>query len=62
MKLPLLPDEIEINGVRLSGIALVQIISTITYPDPDRWYKFERKGNDVLVTVKYDEKPVEQPA
>jgi hypothetical protein len=43
---------LNLNGVRISGEAFAAFIDTITNPDPKRWYRFERQGDQIIVEVR----------
>lgn len=46
---------ITINGVTLSGDALIQTLNQMTNPDPKRWFRFERHGSTVTVHTRIDD-------
>jgi hypothetical protein len=51
-----LPDIVEVNGVKLSGLIIPQLIAMVTNPNPNKWYRFERReDNTIQVEVKHDE-------
>ncbi len=50
---PKIPDEIIINGVRVNSHALMGILLMIFNPLPDRWMRFEKHGDALLVEVRY---------
>ena len=58
------PWTVEINGVKVSAEALVLLLNEVTRPDPSRWYRYERTGDNITVTVKQDAEFIqrEQPA
>lgn len=39
------PTSLVINGVAISW----ELLTMMTQPDPDRWLRFERKGDEVTV-------------
>jgi hypothetical protein len=47
--LPRLPDVVEVNGIKITVEMLIQMAGTLTNPDPKRWYRFERKGGEIIV-------------
>ncbi len=47
-----LPSHVEVNGVKISGALIPQIIAILTNPDPKRWYRFERNGDMVTAETK----------
>ncbi len=53
---PKIPDEIIINGVRVNSHALMGILIMIFNPLPDRWMRFEKQGDALLVEVRQEEK------
>jgi hypothetical protein len=48
-KIPKIPDELFINGVRVNSAALMGIMLMIFNPDPEMWYRFEKQGDALLV-------------
>ena len=48
------PDSVEVNGVKISGLMVPQIIAAFTDPDPKKWYRFERKDNMIVVETKVE--------
>lgn len=54
---PKLEDELIINGVRVNSQALMGILIMIFNPLPDRWMRFEKQGDALLVEVRHEEKP-----
>lgn len=52
--IPMLPDEIQINGITFTGPALIAAIQEVTNPDPRYWYNFKRDGSKIFVTRKMD--------
>ena len=48
-------DFMVIDGVAVSYDAIPQLISAITRPDPRKWFRFERSGDNVMVHVKITE-------
>ena len=53
---PKIPDELIINGVRVSSQALMGILIMIFNPIPERWMRFEKQGDLLLVEVRQEEK------
>lgn len=53
--LPRIPDTVTINGAKIIGPALIDILNMVTQPNPRRWYRFERQDDLVLVHTKQDE-------
>jgi hypothetical protein len=53
--IPGIPRTINIQGVEVSGEALVGLLHSIFRPDPRYWFRFERKGGAIEVTRKLDE-------
>ena len=51
-----IPDEIIINGIRVNSHALMGIFVMIFNPRPDRWMRFEKRGDALLVEVRQEEK------
>jgi hypothetical protein len=54
---PKIEDELIINGVRVNSQALMGILIMIFNPLPDRWMRFEKQGDVMLVEVRHEEKP-----
>lgn len=54
---PKIADELIINGVRVNSRALMGILIMIFEPLPDRWMRFEKQGDALLVEVRHEEKP-----
>lgn len=52
-----IPDELVINGVRVNSQALMGILVMIFNPLPDRWMRFEKQGDALLVEVRRQEEP-----
>ena len=51
---PIPEGMVEINGITMSAELLAHWIAAMTYPDPKKWYRFERRGNEVIVETKYE--------
>lgn len=54
-KVPKIPDELIINGVRVTSQALMGVLVMIFNPLPDRWMRFEKRGDALLVEVRMEE-------
>jgi hypothetical protein len=48
-------DTVTINGAKIIGPALIDILNMVTQPNPRRWYRFERQGENIIVQTKQDE-------
>jgi hypothetical protein len=46
---------ITINGAKLCASGLTDILNMVTQPNPRRWYRFERQGENLIVQTKQDE-------
>jgi hypothetical protein len=44
-----------VDGVPISFALLPQMLYELVHPDPRKWYRFERVGNDIVVHVKISE-------
>lgn len=49
---PDISREVVINGVRVSGEVIPMIIAAFTYPETNKWYRFERVGDVIHVETK----------
>ncbi len=56
---PKISDEIIINGIRVNSCALMAVFMMIFNPLPDRWMRFEKQGDMLLVEVRQEEKSSE---
>jgi len=52
---PKIPDELIINGVRVNSAGLMGIFIMIFNPLPNRWMRFEKQGDALLVEVRTEE-------
>jgi hypothetical protein len=44
-----------VNGIKISGELIPMLINCLTNPDPHRWYRFERKGDNIIVHLRQDD-------
>jgi hypothetical protein len=51
---PIADPIVEINGIKITVELLAHAISTLTHPDPKMWYRFERRGAEVIVETKHE--------
>jgi hypothetical protein len=55
-------ENLYVDGVRISLALLPQMLYELTHPDPRKWYRLERVGNDIVVHLKIsEEKPDGNP-
>jgi len=48
-------DEFVVDGVRISLLQVSQFLYDLTHPDPRKWYRLERVGDVINVTVRIAE-------
>ena len=48
-------DELIVNGAILSAQALISLLKQVTMPDPTIWYRYERQGDNIIVSCKREE-------
>jgi hypothetical protein len=44
-----------VEGIQISLFVLPQLIHQLTHPDERKWYRFERKDDNIIVHVRINE-------